>query len=126
MINNSDDDIKKQNYINLETFRKNGEGVKTPVWFVQDGNVFYVQTDGNSGKVKRIRRNTKVKIAPCKGDGRLLGDWIEARAEICQDVEKIKEVDQLAMRKYGWMKKMFNFFNVVKKSVYTTLMIKLN
>ncbi len=44
-----------QSYLNLETFRKNGSGVKTPVWFVEDCGVLYLRTDAASGKVKRIR-----------------------------------------------------------------------
>ena len=46
-----------QQYLNLETFRKNGAAVKTPVWFVQDGDATFVRTLANSGKVKRIRNN---------------------------------------------------------------------
>jgi hypothetical protein len=57
--------FEKQKYLNIETFRKNGEGVRTPVWFVQDGEVLYARTIANSGKVKRIRNNGQVKIAPC-------------------------------------------------------------
>jgi len=60
-------------YLNLETFKKSGEGVKTPVWFAADPSAsldssdakLYVYTIGVSGKVKRIRNNPRVKIAPC-------------------------------------------------------------
>jgi len=61
--------FKKQKYLNLETLRKSGVGVRTPVWFVQDGNVLFVRTIADSGKVKRIRNNPQVNIAPCKVDG---------------------------------------------------------
>jgi hypothetical protein len=46
-----------QKYISLETFRKNGPGVKTPIWFVMHKNAFYVYTEADSWKVKRIRNN---------------------------------------------------------------------
>ena len=46
----------KKQYLNLETFRKNGDGVKTPVWFAQEGESLYVMTIPTSGKAKRIRR----------------------------------------------------------------------
>lgn len=36
--------FENQQFLNLETFRKNGIGVKTPVWFVQDGETLYVRT----------------------------------------------------------------------------------
>jgi len=52
--------FKDQNYLNLQTYRKNGEAIATPVWFVQDGDKFYVRTIAGSGKVKRIHNNAKV------------------------------------------------------------------
>lgn len=67
------DQLTQQQYMNLETFCKSGVGVKTPVWFVQDGDTIFVRTVANSGKVKRIRNNGLVNIAPCKANGFLLG-----------------------------------------------------
>ena len=61
--------LKEAKFLNLETFRKNGNGVKTPVWFVQEGEVLYVRTIADSGKVKRIRNNQQVNVAPCKANG---------------------------------------------------------
>lgn len=49
-----------QNYLNFETFRKSGGSVKTPVWFVQDGDKLFVRTANSSGKVKRIRWSTQL------------------------------------------------------------------
>jgi PPOX class probable F420-dependent enzyme len=66
--------LTQQQYVSLETFRKNGTGVKTPVWFVQDGDTLFVRTIANSGKVKRIRSNGHVNIAHCKSDGTLIGE----------------------------------------------------
>ena len=49
-------------YLNLETFRKTGIGVRTPVWFAQDilhsasATVFYIYSEAGAGKVKRIVR----------------------------------------------------------------------
>jgi PPOX class probable F420-dependent enzyme len=99
------DQFKKQQYLNLETFRKNGEGVKTPVWFTQDGEVLYVVTGADSGKVKRIRRSGRVNIAPCKMDGGLTGDWVTAQASVITDEAAWKNLDRLFKRKYGLIKK---------------------
>ncbi len=96
-----------QSYLNLETFRKNGSGVKTPVWFVEDGGVLFVRTDAASGKVKRIRNHPKVHIAYCKMDGALLGDWIESSAHVVSDQEIDRKVDRLLGEKYGLMKSLF-------------------
>src|SRR2546422_6819975 len=84
------------NYLNLETFRKNGGGVRTPVWFaaalpeVPGAAPLYVYTIGNTGKLKRIRNNVRVRIVPCDMRGRLLGEWMEARAEILDGAEAEK------------------------------------
>lgn len=48
-------------YLNIETFRKSGVGVQTPVWFVRKGDALYVWTQANSGKAKRIHNNGRVR-----------------------------------------------------------------
>src|SRR5512144_470956 len=65
-----------QEFLSFETFRKNGIGVKTPVWFAQEGDTLYIWTVGDSGKIKRIRNNPRVNIAPCKRFGKLTGEWM--------------------------------------------------
>jgi PPOX class probable F420-dependent enzyme len=51
-------------YINLETYRRNGQAAATPVWFTIDGNKIFVVTRSETGKVKRLRNNSKVRIVP--------------------------------------------------------------
>jgi PPOX class probable F420-dependent enzyme len=104
-------------YLNLETFKKSGEGVKTPVWFAadpandlaSDSARLYAYTIGNSGKVKRIRNNARVRIAPCNAGGKLLGEWVEARAEIVTGPEA-EYGDSLLNKKYLPWKQLLNFF----------------
>jgi PPOX class probable F420-dependent enzyme len=113
-----------QSYLNLETFRKNGVGVKTPVWFVEDGATLFVRTDATSGKVKRIRNNRQVHIAPCKMDGALLGDWIGASARMVNDQEIDRKVDRLLGKKYGLMKTLFGLASSIKGRKNTIIEIK--
>lgn len=113
-----------QQYLNLETFRKNGNGVKTPVWFVEEGSVLFVRTDAVSGKVKRIRNHPQVHIAPCKMDGALLGDWIEASARLVNDPKIDLKVDRLLGKKYGFMKTLFGLASSIQGREYTILEIK--
>jgi len=117
------DQFTKQKYLNLETFRRNGEGVKTPVWFVQDEETLYVRTIANSGKVKRIRRNGRVNIVPCEADGKVIGTWVPARAKEVTSPETLKKVDHLLDDKYGLMKKMFAFSSALEGRNYTILEI---
>ena len=116
--------LTQQQYINLETFRKSGVGVKTPVWFVQDGDTIYVRTVANSGKVKRIRNNGQVNIAPCKADGALLGNWLPATARQVTDIDIDRKSDRLLDKKYGLMKKMFALTSSLQGRKYTVLEIK--
>ena len=81
--------------------------MKTPVWFVQDGELFYIHTVANSGKVKRIRNNDKVNVTPCKMEGTPTGTWVPAIAREIFDVEISKKVNHLLEKKYGLMKKIF-------------------
>lgn len=102
-----------QQYFNLESFRKNGEGVCTPVWFVEKDGVFYFYTVADSFKVKRIRNNPRVRIAPCDVRGKLKGDWVEATARELESSEA-KHADDLLNGKYGWKKKLINFFGKLR------------
>lgn len=115
-----------QQYLNLETFRRNGAAVRTPVWFVQDGDTLYVRTIANSGKVKRIRSNAGVNIAPCKVDGSVLGEWIPARALERLDEQAQQHVDRLLDKKYGLMKKMFALASTLQRRQYTVLELKVS
>jgi PPOX class probable F420-dependent enzyme len=74
-------------YLSLTTFRRDGTGVATPVWFVQEGRRLLVETDRFSYKVRRIRRNPNVEIAVCTATGRLRGEQMNARAELLPDAE---------------------------------------
>src|SRR2546422_10118906 len=97
-------------YLSLETFKKNGDGVKTPVWFAADptasldssGAKIYAYTIGVSGKVKRVRNNPRVKIAPCDMRGNLLGEWVEARAEIINGEEAVRGMQLLNKKYFPW------------------------
>ncbi len=102
-----------QKYINLESFRKNGQGVKTPVWFAEGDGMFYFYTVAESYKVKRIRNNPKVRIAPCDMRGNVKGDWVDATARELQG-DEAKRADDLLNRKYGLTKRIINFFGKLR------------
>ncbi len=103
---NALEQFKKQKYLNLETFRRNGKSMKTPVWFVQDDETLYVQTMANSGKVKRIRKNSSVNISPCKMDGTPTGSWVPVNAREVTGSEIAKKINRLLEKKYGLIKKL--------------------
>jgi PPOX class probable F420-dependent enzyme len=91
--------IRGQKYISLTTVRKNGEKVATPVWFGEDGDELYVMTISTMGKVKRIRNNPLVEVAPCTMRGKLTGDKLFAQARILPP-EEHAHARQTVNRKY--------------------------
>jgi PPOX class probable F420-dependent enzyme len=102
--------FEKQNYLNIETFRKNGQGVKTPVWFVQDGETLHVWTYAGSGKAKRIHRDGSVRVVPCTATGEPRGEWVSAQAVADDSSEAIQNVEILMKKKYGLL---FMFFHAL-------------
>jgi PPOX class probable F420-dependent enzyme len=96
------DDLAKAQYVNLETFRKNGTGVQTPVWVAPDGDELVIFTNGDSYKVKRLRRNSKIRIAECGVRGGLKGPWHEGTGRIVEGEAGKQSVVRALHRKYGW------------------------
>jgi PPOX class probable F420-dependent enzyme len=116
-------------YFSLETFRKTGEGVHTPVWFAEAPSsqaraTYYVYTLPDSGKVKRIRNNSAVRIAPCNMKGTVSGDWVNARARIC-DAEETAAGQALLNDKYGAMKRIGDFFSRLRGRVQCVLAVEI-
>jgi len=99
-----------QKYLNLESCKRDGTPVQTPVWFAPDHGVLYVYTLANAGKVKRIRRNPRIRIAPCTMRGTVTGAWVEAEAAIV-DATTAAHGHALLHHKYGWMKGMGDLFS---------------
>jgi uncharacterized protein len=85
--------------LSITSYKRDGRGVATPVWFVSRDGRLLVETDASSGKVKRIRRNPQVRIAACTASGRLRGKQMLAVAEILPDSE-ISAVERLIAAKY--------------------------
>jgi len=114
------DQFRKRSYLNLETYRKNGQAVPTPVWFVQDGGLLYVRTFASSGKVKRVRNNSRVRVVPCDYRGKPRGEWVEGQAQLVDEPEA-ERINQLLKKKYGLVKA---FFDRLGSSQWVTLMVK--
>ncbi|HTC47932.1 MAG TPA: PPOX class F420-dependent oxidoreductase [Candidatus Aquilonibacter sp.] len=93
--------IRGQKYISLTTVRKNGAKVATPVWFGEDGDKLFIMTRSDMGKVKRIRNNPLVEVAPCTIRGKIIGDSFFAQARILPP-EEHAHARQTVNRKY-WM-----------------------
>ena len=121
--------LDKRDFLNLETFRKNGAGVRTPVWFAADPTTdirskdakLYIYTVENTGKVKRVRNNPRVRVAPCNRTGKLEGEWIDASARVVEGAEAARGL-KLLSQKY-FLKRLFDLFAVFRSAKREVLVI---
>ncbi|WP_030218426.1 PPOX class F420-dependent oxidoreductase [Streptomyces bikiniensis] len=97
------EELRRGRYVSLTTFRKNGTGVATPVWYAVEGSELYAWTRTDSWKVKRLRNDPRVEAAVCdvrgnvpEGAARLTG---EARLVTGEELRRVR---RLLLRKYTW------------------------
>lgn len=119
--------LRDGKYISIETFRKSGIGVKTPVWFaVAPDETIYVYTEDNSGKVKRIRNNPRVRVAPCDIRGNVTGEFVEATARLLKEGEpEYNAANKLLNQKY-WLKRLFDLASLLRFHKRAGIAIRLN
>lgn len=91
----------------LTTFRRNGQGVGTPVGIRLAEGKAYFTTWSTTGKVKRLARNPRVTLAPFTKMGmKVIGPTIEGAARRLEEAE----VEQLsALFKPGLWDRMWNW-----------------
>lgn len=84
------EELRRGRYISLTTYRKNGTGVATPVWYAVEGSELYAWTRTDSWKVKRLRNDPRVEVAVCdlrgniaEGAERFTGEGRSWRGRSC-------------------------------------------
>ena len=87
-------------YLSVTSFKRDGTGVATPVWFVSDGSRLFALTDLHSAKVRRIRRNPGVLVASCRANGKLRSEPVPARVEVLTATADLERVQKLLMERY--------------------------
>ncbi len=87
-------------YLSVTTFKRDGTSVATPVWFVSDGKRLLALTDLHSAKIRRIRHDPHVEVAPCHPGGKLLRPPIPARAEVLTSEADLERVQELLLARY--------------------------
>lgn len=112
-LNNNDNSLEPGKYICILTYKKNGDGVSTPVWFIRKDNKIYIRTSNQSGKVKRIKNNNNVSYALCNISGRIKGEWHSGLAKIEPDVNKM--IFSKITEKYGLIAQIINILYKIKK-----------
>ena len=107
------DQFLDQKYINLETYKKDGTPVRTPVWFVIDNGLIYVITRDSTGKVKRLKNNQDVQIVSCSFKGEPNNEWIKGKAEKITGKEADMAI-KLRKKKYGMFARLSGIFTSQK------------
>jgi PPOX class probable F420-dependent enzyme len=82
----------------LETRRRDGSWVATPVSLVVEGTRAYFRTYDAAGKAKRLRNFPEVRLAPSTLRGRPRGPAVEARARLLHGAEAEQARRLLARR----------------------------
>ncbi|MFE3068204.1 PPOX class F420-dependent oxidoreductase [Streptomyces sp. NPDC059247] len=97
------EELRHGRYVSLTTYRKNGTGVATPVWYAVEGDELYVWTRADSWKVKRLRVDPRVEAAACDMRGNVAdtAGRFTGRARLVEG-EDMRRVRRLLSRKYTW------------------------
>jgi PPOX class probable F420-dependent enzyme len=87
--------------VSLTTFRKDGTGVATPVWYIMRDSEMIIVSEAEAWKVKRIRNNPRVVLTVCDMRGRIApgAPSVEGRAAL-MDEASTRTARQLLARRY--------------------------
>jgi PPOX class probable F420-dependent enzyme len=100
--------LRGHKYCLLVTYKRNGDAVPTPVWFgLRDAKV-YIRSEGDVAKVKRIRNDPRVRLAPCTVRGRTVGPPAEGLARPIEKGSPDEDVAEAALKaNYGLGRKLY-------------------
>jgi PPOX class probable F420-dependent enzyme len=103
-------DLSRERYLSLATFRRNGTEVRTPIWVVALGDRLWVVAAGDSGKAKRLRHSSRARIAPCGPRGHITGPWRDVTARIASDPPQ-QALQAAFVAKYGWQARLLQWMS---------------
>ncbi|PSK90513.1 hypothetical protein CLV63_12247 [Murinocardiopsis flavida] len=99
----------RSEYYALRTFRSDGSPVSTPIWLAPAGGRLYAYTPGRSWKVRRLRADPRVEIAPSDFSGTPHGAWRGGTARVLPAAELAAATRALAAKYRG----RFRWFTLV-------------
>ena len=92
--------LRGRKYCLVTTFRRSGEPVPTPVWFGLADDRLYFHSEATVGKVRRIRANSRVRVAPSDARGKPLGPPTEGIARVLPREEE-RAAERAIAANYG-------------------------
>ena len=66
--------LGRERYVSLMTLKRDGGEVRTPIWIARVEDKLYALSDGTTMKIKRLRRNPRIQLAPCNARGKVSGE----------------------------------------------------
>jgi uncharacterized protein len=102
--------LADEQYISLETFKKDGTGVKTPVWCTPLDGGIAIFSEAKAFKVKRINNDPRCRVAACDARGKVLGPFVDGTARIVDDARWIERALDSFRDKYGIQFRVVDFF----------------
>jgi len=98
-----------QRVLNLESYKKDGKPVRTPVVFAETNGVLYFQTALKAWKAKRVVRNPTVRIVPSTFRGDPKGNWVNARVTKLEG-EEAQKARKIYVDKLSFITRFFFLF----------------
>ena len=94
-----------EKFVSLTTFKKDGAAVATPMWIGRDGDDLFVWTPADSWKVKRVKNNPRVVLAPSSRGGKVHegAHPVDGVAEVITEPATVQRLAGVIRRKYGLM-----------------------
>jgi len=105
--------LDEATYVSLRSYKRDGSAVDTPVWAAPLDGTLVVFTLRDSFKVKRIRRDPRVMVAPCGVFGAVSGDWVDGTCRLVEDRDREARAYGALDAKYGWQMRLGTFFRRV-------------
>ena len=104
-------ELAAEPYVSLVTFRRNGNGIPTPIWIAAADGKLYAFTDGTSAKMKRLKVTNRIQLAACDARGKVKGEYVEGHARRVDDPAVMERAMAALARKYGWQVSLLNLFS---------------
>ena len=94
-------------YCLVATYKRSGEPVATPLWYgVDDQGRLYFRTYAGSVKVKRIRNNPRVRVAPSTMRGKPSGPSAEGKARVLAPSDE-PHAEETIQSNYGLFRRVY-------------------
>jgi PPOX class probable F420-dependent enzyme len=101
------DHLSGHKYCLLVSYRRSGEAVPTPVWFGLGDGKLYLRSEADAAKIKRIRNDPRVRLAPCTVRGRPLGPLAEGRARVLEQSSDCEAAEAALQANYGLGRRLY-------------------